>query len=127
MIQAGGTSYLLGLLFGDVTGGGAIVFVSRYLIESAHSREAEAAADDFAGSTMVALGRPARAVALLLKRIEGDKGEDGNDFKIPAFLSTHPVTDQRLKALEKQVPSQPGEPLLTQEEWRALKEICKTT
>jgi Zn-dependent protease with chaperone function len=127
MIQAGGTSYLLGLLFGDVTGGGAIMFVSRYLIESAHSREAEAAADDFAGSTMVALGRPARAVALLLKRIEGGKGEDGNDFKIPAFLSTHPVTDQRLKALEQQVPSQPGEPLLTQEEWRALKEICKTT
>ena len=127
MIQAGGTSYLLGLLFGDVTGGGAIVFVSRYLIDSAHSREAEAAADDFAGSTMVALGRPAQAVALLLKRIEGVKEKDGNDFRIPAFLSTHPVTDQRLKALEKQVPSQPGEPLLTQEEWRALKEICKTT
>lgn len=125
MIQAGGTSYLLGLLFGDVTGGGAIVFVSRYLIDSAHSREAEAAADDFAGRSMVALGRPAQAVALLLKRIEGVK--DGNEFRVPAFLSTHPVTDQRLKALEKQVPSQPGEPLLTQEEWRALKEICKTT
>jgi hypothetical protein len=44
-----------------------------------------------------------------------------------AFLSTHPVTDQRLKALEKQVPSHHGDPLLAQEEWRALKEICKTT
>jgi predicted Zn-dependent protease len=44
-----------------------------------------------------------------------------------AFLHTHPVTDQRLKALEKQVPSRPGEPLLDQEQWRALKEICKTT
>ncbi|WP_114946157.1 M48 family metallopeptidase [Microvirga calopogonii] len=128
MIQAGGTSYLLGLLFGDVTGGGAIVFVSRYLIDSAYSRDAEAAADSFAGHTMTALGRPAHPMALLLKRIEGeDKEEDGNDFRIPAFLSTHPVTDQRLKALEKQVPSRQGEPLLDQEEWRALKEICKTT
>ncbi|MBA1158228.1 M48 family metallopeptidase [Microvirga mediterraneensis] len=128
MIQAGGTSYLLGLLFGDVTGGGAIVFVSRYLVDSAYSREAEAAADGFAGQTMTALGRPAHPMALLLKRIEGkDDGEGGNDFNIPAFLSTHPVTDQRLKALEKQVPSQQGEPLLSQEEWRALKEICKTT
>jgi predicted Zn-dependent protease len=127
MIQAGGTSYLLGLLLGDVTGGGAIVFVSRYLIDSAHSREAEAAADDFAGKTMAALGRPAHAMAQLLKRIEGDKDEDGNDFAIPAFLSTHPVTGQRLKALEKLVPSRPGEPLLSEEEWRALKEICKTT
>jgi predicted Zn-dependent protease len=44
-----------------------------------------------------------------------------------AFLLTHPVTDQRLKALEKQVPSRPGGPLLSDEQWRALKEICKTT
>jgi Zn-dependent protease with chaperone function len=127
MIQAGGTSYLLGLLLGDVTGGGAVILVSRYLVDSAYSREAEAAADDFAGRTMMALGRPAHPMALLLKRIEGNNQEDGNEFRIPAFLSTHPVTDQRLKALEKQVPSQQGGPLLSQEEWRALKEICKTT
>jgi Zn-dependent protease with chaperone function len=132
MIQSGGTSYLFGLLFGDVAGGGAIVFSSRYLVDSAYSREAEAAADDFAGRTMVALGRPAHPMALLLKRIEADKDDGGdgdkrNERGIPAFLSTHPITGQRLKALEKQVPSQIGEPLLTQGQWRALKEICKTS
>ncbi len=126
MIQSGGTSYLLGLLLGDVTGGGAIVLASEYLINSAHSRDAETAADDFAGQTMIVLGRPAHPMAQLLKRIEGEEDdEDGNERKLPAFLSTHPVTDQRLKALEKLVPSKPGEPLLTQGEWRALKEICK--
>jgi Zn-dependent protease with chaperone function len=127
LIQAGGTSYLLGLLLGDVTGGGAIVVVSRYLVDSAYSREAEVAADNFAGRTMKALGRPAHPMALLLKRIEGEGEGEGNDSGIPAFLSTHPVTDQRLKALEKQVPSHPGAPLLTDEQWRALKEICKST
>jgi Zn-dependent protease with chaperone function len=131
MIQSGGTSYLFGLLFGDVVGGGAIVFASRYLLESAYSREAEASADDFAGRAMIALGRPAAPMALLLKRIEADEDgdgdkRDGNERGIPAFLLTHPITDQRLKALEKPVPSQVGEPLLGQEEWRALKEICKT-
>nr|WP_281351979.1 M48 family metallopeptidase [Microvirga makkahensis] len=131
MLQSGGTSYLFGLLFGDVTGGGAIVFASRYLIDSAYSRQAEAAADDFAGRIMVSLGRPAHPMALLLKRIEAEVDEDeeegdGNETSIPAFLLTHPITDQRLKALEKQVPSQSGEPLLNQEEWRALQEICKT-
>jgi Zn-dependent protease with chaperone function len=121
LIQAGGTSYLLGLLFGDVTGGGAIVLVSRYLVDSAYSREAETSADEFAGRAMVALGRPAHPMALLLKRVVG------NDSNGPAFLSTHPVTQQRLKALEKQTPSSMGGPLLIEEEWRALKEICKTT
>lgn len=132
LIQSSGTSYLFGLLFGDVTGGGAIVLASRYLVDSAYSRDAEAAADDFAGRAMTELGRPAHPMALLLKRIEGGGNEaaladKGNEKSIPAFLSTHPVTDQRLKALEKMVPSRSGEPLLTEEQWRALKEICKTS
>lgn len=121
LIQSGGTSYLLGLLFGDVTGGGAIVFTSRYLVDSAYSREAEAAADAFAGQAMLALGRPAHPMATLLKRVEG------NESQVPAFLSTHPLTDHRLNALEKQVPLRQGAPLLSEEEWRAFKEICKTT
>ncbi|KLK93167.1 hypothetical protein AA309_10250 [Microvirga vignae] len=71
-------------------------------------------------------------MALLLKRIEADEDDEedkgeGNERSIPAFLSTHPITDHRLKALEKQVPSRPGEPLLSQGQWRALKEICKTS
>ncbi|WP_243372163.1 M48 family metallopeptidase [Microvirga solisilvae] len=132
LIQSTGTSYLFGLLFGDVTGGGAIVLASRYLVDSAYSREAETAADSFAGQTMVTLGRPAHPMALLLKRIEAEhdddkKKDEGNESAFPAFLSTHPVTDHRLKALEKQVPSQPGEPLLTEGQWRALKEICKSS
>lgn len=122
LIQAGGASYLLGLLFGDVTGGGAIVLASRHLVESSYSREAETAADDYSGRAMVALGRAASPVAQLLQRIEGR-----NKLKIPAFLSTHPLTEQRLKALEKLVPARPGPPLLSDEEWRSLKDICKTT
>ncbi|MBZ6076239.1 M48 family metallopeptidase [Microvirga puerhi] len=121
LIQAGGTSYLAGLLLGDVTGGGALVLASRMLLDSAHSRDAETAADAFAGQTMTSLGRPAGAMAQLLARIER------NESKIPAFLSTHPVTEQRLKALEQFVPTVQGAPLLTDEEWRALKEVCKTS
>jgi Zn-dependent protease with chaperone function len=120
LIQSGGASFLLGLLFGDVTGSGVIILVSRHLIDSAHSREAETAADDYAGRTLLALGRAPGPLGQLLQRIEGNKG------KLPAILSTHPLTEQRLKALEKQVPSLAGQPLLTEEEWRALKEICKT-
>lgn len=121
LIRAGGTSYLLGLLFGDVTGGAAIVVAARVLLDTAHSREAEEAADAFSARTMLELGRSPKPLGLLLKRIEG------NQSQAPAFLSTHPVTDQRLKFLERQVPARTGAPLLEDQEWRALKEICKTT
>jgi len=121
LIQAGGASYLLGLLFGDVSGGATVVLVSRLAIERAHSREAEADGDAYASRTMLALGRSPGPLGVLLKRI------DGNQSQATAFLSTHPVTDQRLKFLERQVPARSGDPLLADEEWRALKEICKTT
>jgi predicted Zn-dependent protease len=70
---------------------------------------------------MLALGRPPKALGEFLNRLEG------NEIKVPAFLSSHPVTDQRLRSLERQVPVHTGEPLLADEEWRALKEICKTS
>jgi predicted Zn-dependent protease len=67
---------------------------------------------------MLALGRPPRALGEILGRI-GDR-----EGKVPAFLSTHPLTGERLMALDRE-PRVPGEPLLTEGEWRALKDICK--
>ena len=42
MIQTGGTSFLIGLLFGDVTGGGAMVFAGRSLFDASYSRDRSA-------------------------------------------------------------------------------------
>jgi predicted Zn-dependent protease len=119
LLQTGGTSFLLGLLFGDVTGGGAIVLATRLAVDSAYSRDAERAADAFAMEAMLALGRPPDAMGRLLSRID-----DGHDV-VPPFLSSHPLTDARLRAMSERKPDIPGEPLLTEEEWRRLKEICK--
>jgi hypothetical protein len=55
------------------------------------------------------------------------RGFDGNQSQAPAFSSTHPATDGRLKILERQAPVHAGDPLSADEEWRALAEICKTT
>jgi predicted Zn-dependent protease len=118
LIQSGGTSFLLGLLLGDVTGGGAIVLATRLMIDSSHSREAERAADAFAADAMLVLGRSPLPIAQFLKRIvPEDKGL--------ALLSTHPLTEERLAALQGREPRQPGPPLLTDSEWQALKAICK--
>ena len=43
LIYNGGTSFLIGLLFGDITGSSALIFASRTLVTASYSREAETA------------------------------------------------------------------------------------
>jgi hypothetical protein len=55
----GGAAYLIGLLFGHVTGGGALIYATKTLLFAAHSRVSEASADAFAAATLGKIGRPA--------------------------------------------------------------------
>ena len=119
MIENGGGAYLIGLLFGDVKGGGALVFLGKQIFFAAHSREAEAAADAFAAQTLAKLGRPAKPLGELLERVTGPE-EDGA-FTI---LHDHPLSKERLASLAAAGGRATGLPLLTDEEWRALKSIC---
>src|SRR6202171_4771218 len=57
LIYNGGTSFLVGLLFGDITGSGALIFASRSLLTASYSREAEQNADTFSIDTMLRLRR----------------------------------------------------------------------
>jgi Zn-dependent protease with chaperone function len=122
LIQNGGTSFLLGLLFGDVLGGGAIVYVGTLLVNSAYSRDAEQAADGFAADVMRGLGRSPRPLGVFLGRLVK---EEGGELRALAFLQTHPPTDQRLAALSRAEPASPGEPLLSESEWQSLRAICR--
>lgn len=119
LLQTGGTSFLLGLLFGDVSGAGAVIVATRTLLEASYSREAESRADGFAIDTMHALGRPAAPMAELLVRITGPQRGRGIDI-----LASHPFSEDRLARMKKIELTMPGEPLLTDEEWKALKAVC---
>src|SRR5262249_11075043 len=118
-IYNGGTSFLIGLLFGDITGSGAVIFTSRTLITSANSREAETAADTFSIEMMQKLGRPPKAMGELMLRVTGKEGGKGL-----SIISTHPLTEDRLARMSKEDQTPRGAPLLTDAEWRALKGIC---
>ncbi|MBI5264674.1 MAG: M48 family metallopeptidase [Bradyrhizobium sp.] len=118
LIHNGGTSFLVGLLFGDITGSGALIFASRSLVEASYSREAEEGADTFAIEVMRALGRSPKPMAELMFRVTG---KEGSGFTI---LSSHPLTEDRLARMGKEERPVTGAPLLTAEEWKALKAIC---
>ena len=119
MIYNGGTSFLIGLLFGDITGSSAVIFTSRTLITSANSREAETAADTFSIEVMQKLGRPPKAMGELMLRVTGKEGGKGL-----TIISSHPLTEDRLARMSKEDQTPNGAPLLTDAEWRALKGIC---
>jgi Zn-dependent protease with chaperone function len=120
MIYNGGTSFLIGLLFGDVTGSGAMIFASRTLVTASYSREAEQGADDFSIEMMHKLGRPTKPMGELLFRVTGNQGDHGL-----SFLAGHPLTEDRLKQMSDASLPASGPPLLTAEEWQSLKAICK--
>jgi predicted Zn-dependent protease len=123
LIYNGGTSFLIGLLLGDFTGGAAVIFATRSLLQASHSREAEQQADDYAFSTMRKLGRSPVPMAQLLFRITGAEGKRLSGFSI---LSSHPVTESRLAAAKRDDRPSTSPELLSPAEWSALKAICKT-
>jgi Zn-dependent protease with chaperone function len=120
LIQTGGSSFLLGLLFGDITGGGTLILLGRMLVDSSYSRAAEAAADRFAADLMTALGRSPKPMGVFLVRVTGTQ----KDMPLP-FLSGHPISEERLEALKSREVPVTGPALLDDQEWRDLKSICK--
>ncbi len=121
LIYNGGTSFLIGLLFGDVTGSSAIIFASRELFQASHSREAERTADQTTIDVMRKLGRSPKPMGEFLLRVTGK--EKGKGL---ALISSHPLSEDRLARMSQQDSSPTAPPLLTAEEWAALKAICKS-
>jgi Zn-dependent protease with chaperone function len=121
LIYNGGTSFLIGLLFGDVTGSSAIIFASRELFQASHSREAERTADQTTIDIMRKLGRSPKPMGEFLLRVTGK--EKGKGL---ALISSHPLSEDRLARMSQQDQAPTAPPLLTAGEWAALKAICKS-
>lgn len=119
VIQTGGTSFLIGLLLGDVTGGGAVILAARSIIDASYSRDAENDADAFATTVMHKLGRSPRPMGEFLVRVTGDKKST------VTILDSHPMSEDRLARMKEADRPNTGPEILSAEEWRALKAICK--
>jgi Zn-dependent protease with chaperone function len=119
LIRDGGTSFLVGLMFGDVAGSGAVLMAGRAVLSASYSRADEARADAFAVTIMHRLERPTAPLGALLTRIAGPAHEEE-----ASLLRDHPLTPERRAMLEADNLPASGPALLDDSEWREVKRIC---
>ena len=96
------------------------MFASRSLVTASFSREAETSADTISIEAMRRLGRSPKPTGELLFRVTGK--EDDRSLSI---LANHPLTEDRLARMSAADQPASAPPLLSKEEWRALKAICE--
>jgi Zn-dependent protease with chaperone function len=120
MIQSGGMAFVVGLVLGDVTGAGAATVAIRSLLDASYSRDAESQADAFAIATMHRLGRSPAPMGALLLRITGAQAGRGL-----GILASHPMTEARRAVMQAADRPASGPDLLSAEEWRALRAVCR--
>ncbi|MCI5111686.1 MAG: M48 family metallopeptidase [Marivita sp.] len=121
-LRSAGSLGVLGLIFGDFAGGAAVLLLAERLIEAQYSQEAEAEADVFAHAVIIQARIAPAALATMFERFR-DLGGEAGPF-VAHFLS-HPALGDRIQAARDATP--PGfeaVPLLTAQEWRALRNIC---
>lgn len=118
ILQAGGLSFLFGLVLGDFVGGGAIILASRTVLRLAYSRQVEGQADVYAVGLMQNVGGDPRALSTILMRIAGAKEPTVR------ILTNHPATKERARSIEDVTRPAIMRPIIDADEWAALKRIC---
>jgi Zn-dependent protease with chaperone function len=94
--QSAGLFLLISMLLGDVTSmTSTAASLPSILIETGYSRQFETVADTFAGRYMLQHGWGTKPLRDILQRLFGERGKP-----LPAFLSTHPGTEERLRHLQ---------------------------
>lgn len=122
LLAASGSSFLLSLILGDLTGSTIIIAVGQAAISAGYSREAETAADSYSVATMRRAGGDATALATILERIAKD--DDHGD--VASFLRSHPFTAERAARIRALAGTETiGRRILDDAEWTALKGICR--
>ncbi|RYG92533.1 M48 family metallopeptidase [Loktanella sp. IMCC34160] len=121
-LRSAGSIGVLGLLFGDFAGGALVLFLTERLIQADYTREAEAAADAYAHSLLLAADLPPHGIATFFERLQDSYGDE------PAILQhflSHPEMGDRIAAARAATPAFfEGRQLLTETEWQALRAIC---
>lgn len=117
-VRAAGTRLLLDALLADRGAlDAAAARFTEHLVLAAHSRADERAADRLAMRLLNGADIRGAGLATLLQRMAQRRGPG-----VPPLLSTHPVTAERIEAIQAQ--ARGTGPALPPAQWQALRGIC---
>jgi predicted Zn-dependent protease len=119
----------LQLLFSAATGGGGgdtITTAAGLATILQYSRRAEREADVYALATLVSAAIDPLGFKRFFERVMKEEGAatGGALGKIGSLFSTHPGTEERIKAIGPLPEGVSPRPVLSDAEWQALKKIC---
>ncbi|MRU14707.1 M48 family metallopeptidase [Roseovarius sp. A21] len=121
-LRAAGSAGLLSMVLGDFTGGTIAVVLGERVMQASYTREAEAAADEFALGMLNAARVDSTGLAEFFDHIGELQGEM---MQLPEYLSTHPASAGRAERARDNAESQGAtSPVLSEADWQALKGIC---
>jgi beta-barrel assembly-enhancing protease len=130
LIRLSGLQLLISLVTGS-SGSDVVANLAGVATILQYSRAAEREADQYARETMTkAKINPLGFKSFFEKLTKIEKPNNGPEAKsafdaIGSILSTHPDTEDRIKAIEPLPSGVTAVTLLTNEEWQALRAICK--
>jgi Zn-dependent protease with chaperone function len=98
LIQASVVGMLVAVWVGDV--GTVASALPAFVLEARYSRDFEREADDYAARILAANGLDTHALAELLVRLEASQGGPQARGGLAEYLSSHPATAERIRALD---------------------------
>lgn len=121
-LRSAGSIGILGLLFGDFAGGAAVLFLTEQLISASHSQGAETGADEFAFGALEEAGVSPAALGDMFERLRTKYGDTEG---VVAHFVSHPTLSSRItRAREVAREDASYGEIISEYEWRALKNIC---
>jgi len=121
MINSVGWASLMSVFTGGASlSNEAVARLAAHLATSAYTRDLESEADDGAAEMLAKSGIGNAGLANFFRSIQAQEIEG---LSLPAYLSSHPETGDRIAAIEARK-SDATAPALSKADWSALRDIC---
>ncbi len=126
VLRSAGLSILLDLLTGNMAGGNVIAGAGNIIIGASYSRDAEAEADATAVDILTRAGISTKGLEAFFRKLAEKEEESGGKIdSLLAVISSHPRSAARAGAVANtNIKGAVTRPVLSDQEWQALKDIC---